>query len=79
MPLIISSIVGMVLAVIVAFIITGLCIYILSQMAAANANLNLLSTFANQLSSWGVTWYPIILMVVAAAILVGLIIHGFSK
>jgi len=68
---------GVVLAVILAFIFTGLGVYIVSEIGT-QANITVLTTLSSTFGSWGTTWFPIILIVVAAAIIIGLLLNSFS-
>jgi len=73
----IGEISGVVLAVVLAFIFTGLGVYIVSSMGT-QANISVLTTLSSDLGSWGTTWFPIILIVVAAAVIIGLLLNSFS-
>jgi cadmium resistance protein CadD (predicted permease) len=73
----IGEISGVVLAIILAFIFTGLGVYIVSEIGT-QANISVLSTLSSTLGSWGTTWFPIILIVVAAAVIIGLLLNSFS-
>jgi hypothetical protein len=66
------------MAVVLSFIFAGLGVYVVSEMGT-QANITVLSTLANTLGTWSTTWFPIILIVVAASIIIGLLIRGFGR
>ena len=69
---------AIIMAVTLAFIFAGLGVYIVSQMGT-QANITVLSTLSNTLGNWATTWFPIILIVVAASIIIGLLVRGFGR
>jgi formate-dependent nitrite reductase membrane component NrfD len=73
----VSELSGVVMAAVLAFIFTGLGVYVVSEMGT-QANISVLSTLATNLGTWGTTWFPIILIVVAASVIIGLLIRGFG-
>ena len=72
-----SELPGIVMAVVLAFIFTGLGVYIVSELGS-QANISVLTTLADKLGTWGTTWFPIVLIVVAAAIIITLLIKSFQ-
>ncbi len=69
---------AMAMAVTLAIIFIGLGVYITSQMGT-QANVTVLSTLSNTFGNWATTWFPIILIVVAASIIIGLLVRGFGR
>jgi hypothetical protein len=74
---VLSELTGGVLAVIIAFIFAGLAVYILMQMGI-QSGISLLQDFSNILSNWAITWFPIILIVFSAGIIIVLLVRGIS-
>jgi hypothetical protein len=74
----VSELSGVVMAAVLAFIFAGLGVYVVSQMGS-QANISTLTTLSNTLGSWATTWFPIILIVVAASVIIGLLIRGFGR
>jgi formylmethanofuran dehydrogenase subunit B len=74
----VSELSGVVMAAVLAFIFVGLGVYIVSQMGT-QANIQTLSTLATNLGEWATTWFPIILIVVASSVIIGLLIKGFGR
>lgn len=72
-----SQLSGAVMAMVLAFIFVGLGVYVVSQMGT-QGNISVLNTLSTNLGSWATTWFPIILIVLAAAIIIGLLIRGFG-
>lgn len=68
---------GVVIAVVLALIFTGLGVYIVNEIGS-QANISLLTNLSTTLGSWGTTWFPIILIVVAASIIISLLIKGMG-
>jgi hypothetical protein len=69
------EIVAFVLGVVIGFIVAGLSIFVLMQMG--NAGIPYLSNFANILGNWSTAWFPIILLIGAASIVIALLIRRF--
>lgn len=72
------GIVGTIFAVMIAFIVTGLCSYIVLQIGE-EANITVLKTLSDSLSGWGKTWFPIILIAVSCGLIIGLLVRGFRE
>jgi hypothetical protein len=72
-----SEISGVVLSMVLAFIFAGLGVYIVTEMGV-QANISTLTTLSEKLGTWATTWFPIILIVVAAAIVVAVMLRGFG-
>ena len=68
---------GIVLTMVLAFIFAGLGVYVLNAMGA-QANISVLVTLAEKLGNWAITWFPIILIVVAAALIIAVMLKGFG-
>lgn len=68
---------GAVMAIVLAFIFTGMGVYIVSQIGS-QGNISVLTTLATNLGNWGTTWFPIILIVLAASIIIALLLKGFA-
>lgn len=69
---------GIVLGVVVAFILTGMSVYVLKQMATP-INSTVIESLADSLSSWGITWFPIILIVLGAGFIIFLLLSSFRE
>ena len=69
------EIVAFVLGVVIGFIVAGLSVFVLMQMG--NAGIPYLSNFANILGNWSITWFPIILLIGAASVIIALLIRRF--
>jgi|UniRef100_A0A7V4KEM0 hypothetical protein len=72
-----SEVSGVALTMVLAFIFVGLGVYVVSQMGT-QANITVLTTLADTLGNWATTWFPIILIVVAASIIITLLLRGFG-
>jgi hypothetical protein len=74
----VSELSGVVMAAVLAFIFAGLGVYVVSQMGT-QANISVLTNLSTTLGNWATTWFPIILIVVAASVIIGLLIKGFGR
>jgi len=72
-----SQLSGAVMAIVLAMIFAGLGVYILTEMGT-QGNISILSNLSTDLGVWATTWFPIILLVVAASLIIVLLIKGFS-
>ena len=73
----IGNLSGAVLAGVLAMIFAGLGVYILSQMGSTGS-ITILTNLSNSLGTWATTWFPIILLIVAASVIITLLIKGFG-
>lgn len=72
-----ANLTGVVMAAVLAMIFLGLGTYVINQMGETG-NITVLNQLSNTLGSWGTTWMPIILIVCAASIIIGLLVSGFG-
>ncbi len=72
-----SEISGIVLSMVLAFIFAGLGVYVVTEMGT-QANVTVLTTLADKLGTWATTWFPIILIVVAASLIIAVMLRGFG-
>ncbi len=72
------QLIPIIMAIVVAFILVGIGVYVTQQMGQS-ANISVLTTLANNLGTWATTWFPIILIVVAASIILALVLGSFGR
>jgi len=68
---------AIVISVALAIIFTGITVYVVSEVGTAG-NISVLTTLATNLGNWATTWFPIILIIVAAVIIISLLIKGMA-
>jgi len=61
-----------VLGAIVVFIMAGLGVYVLNEFASAS-NSSVVQTLSDKLGNWATTWFPILLIVIIAVVIIGLV------
>lgn len=73
----VGDISAVVMAVVLAMVFAGIGVYIVSSLGS-QANISTLTNLGTSLGSWATTWFPIILIVAAAAVIIGLLLKGFG-
>jgi len=68
-----QQLVPVVIAAVILFIVAGLGVYILNQFATAS-NSTIVQTLGDKLGSWATTWFPILLIVVIAVVVISMVI-----
>ncbi|MEM5815833.1 MAG: hypothetical protein QXL14_02180 [Candidatus Aenigmatarchaeota archaeon] len=68
-------------AVVMAFMFVilflGITVYVLNEIAT-QANISTISTLTQKLGDWGLTWIPILLVVIGAGLVIGVLIRSFG-
>jgi hypothetical protein len=68
---------AIVMACVMAIIFSGLGVYITNQIGT-QANISVIQTLSTNLGSWATTWFPIILIVCGAAVVIMVLLGGFG-
>ena len=66
-----------VLGAVVVFIMAGLGVYVLNEFASAS-NSSVVQTLSDKLGNWATVWFPILLIVIIAVVIIGLV-SGLGK
>lgn len=73
----IGDVTAVVMAIVLAIVFSGIGVYIVTSLGS-QANISVLTTLATSLGSWATTWFPIILIVAAAAVIISMLLRGFG-
>lgn len=69
---------AIVMSITLAIVFIGVAVYVLSQIATNLGQNNPVSQLVTSLGTWGTTWFPIILVVAGAAIIISMLLRGFT-
>ncbi len=64
------DLVPVVISAVILFIVAGLGVYVLNEFAKAS-NSTLVQTLSDKLGTWATTWFPILLIVIIAVVVIG--------
>lgn len=77
MVLSIQKMPAIVMAFMFIIIFLGITVYVLNEIGT-QANISTVSELNQKLGQWGLTWIPILLVVVGAGLVIGVLLRSFG-